>query len=300
MSDWYGTYSTTEAVIAGLDLEMPGQTRFRGSALVHSVVANKVKKDQLDDRARNVLNLVNSTAASGVPENAPETEYNSEEVRRTLRDAAAQSIVLLKNQGSLLPFSKDKRTAVIGPNGAIATISGGGSASLNPYYATTPLDGVRAKSTGAVDFAQGVYGHQALPQLGPLLQTPDGQPGFVWRVYNEPPSAASRKLLEERILTDANLFFIDYSHPELQRVWYSDAEGVFIPQDDGMYDFGLSVQGTRNCMLIVAWWSPMWKTRYPAQASSARALLRQLGASFLRLAKHTTSWSSGVVPKLAR
>ena len=244
MSDWYGTYSTTEAVTAGLDLEMPGQTRFRGSALVHSVVANKVRKDQLDDRVRNVLNLVNSTAASGIPENAPETEYNSKEVRKALRDAAAQSIVLLKNEGSLLPFSKDKKTAVIGPNGAIATISGGGSASLNPYYTVTPLDGVRAQSTTPVDFAQGVYGHQALPQLGPLLRTPDGRSGFVWRVYNEPPSAASRKLLEERILTDANLFFIDYSHPKLQPVWYSDAEGVFMPQDDGMYDFGLSVQGT--------------------------------------------------------
>ena len=42
MSDWFGTYSTSEAVNAGLDLEMPGPTRWRGALLEHLVSSRKV------------------------------------------------------------------------------------------------------------------------------------------------------------------------------------------------------------------------------------------------------------------
>ena len=239
MSDWFGTYSTTEAVQAGLDLEMPGPSRWRGAALNHAVVANKVKMAQLDDRVRNVLNLVRYTQSSGVSENAVEKEMNDQQQRALLLDTSTQSIVLLKNE-HLLPFKKSN-VAVIGPNAKIATYCGGGSASLNPYYTVTPYDGIASKAN--VQFAQGVYGHQALPQLGPLLHTLDGKKGFEWRVYNEPPQA-TRRLLEKRVLNDSNIFFLDYSHPELDSVWFSDAEGIFIPTESGLYDFGLSVQGT--------------------------------------------------------
>lgn len=244
VSDWYGTYSTTDAITAGLDLEMPGPTRFRGQALQHAVVANKVKQSQLDDRVRAVLKLVNHACRSDVPENAPEGELNREEDRRLLRDIASQSIVLLKNNNHILPFKSSKRIAIIGPNSKYAAYCGGGSAALNPYYTITPFDGVKAQCTAQVDFAQGVYGTQFFPQLGPLLKTKDGKLGFDWRVYNESPAMESRKILEERVLTDASPFFLDYEHPELNKLWYCDAEGIFTPEESGLYDFGLCVQGT--------------------------------------------------------
>jgi beta-glucosidase len=244
MSDWYGTYSTTEAITAGLDLEMPGPARFRGSALQHAVMAGKVKQSQLDDRVRAVLKLVDHACRSQVPENAPEGELDREEDRRLLRDVASQSIVLLKNNNSILPFKNNKRVAVIGPNSKYAAYCGGGSAAINPYYTITPFDGVKAQCTTQVDFAQGVYGTQFLPQLGPYLRTKDGERGFNWTVYNEPPAIANRKILEKRVLTDASPFFLDYEHPELNTLWYCDAEGIFTPEESGVYDFGLCVQGT--------------------------------------------------------
>jgi beta-glucosidase len=244
MSDWYGTYSTTEAIAAGLDLEMPGPARFRGQALQHALMANKVKHSQLDDRVRAVLRLVNHACRSGVPQNAPEGELNREEDRQLLREAASQSIVLLKNNNSVLPLKRTERIAVIGPNSKYAAYCGGGSAALNPYYTVTPFDGVKVKFTAQVDFAQGVYGTQFLPQLGPFLRTKYGKTGFDWRVYNEPPAMSGRKLLEERVLTDAGPFFLDYEHPELNKLWYCDAEGTFTPEESGLYDFGLCVQGT--------------------------------------------------------
>jgi beta-glucosidase len=244
MSDWYGTYSTTEAIAAGLDLEMPGPARFRGQALQHALMANKIKQSQLDDRVRAVLKLVNHACRSQVPENAPEGELNREEDRKLLRDVASQSIVLLKNNNSVLPFKRTERVAVIGPNSKYAAYCGGGSAAINPYYTVTPLDGVKAQCTAQVDFAQGVYGTQFLPQLGPFLKAKDGERGFDWRVYNEPPTMNSRKILEERVLTDASPFFLDYEHSELNKLWYCDAEGTFTPEESGLYDFGLCVQGT--------------------------------------------------------
>lgn len=105
---------------------------------------------------RAVLRLINSASKSGVPENATESKLNRKEDQKLLRDVGAQSIVLLKNNDSILPFDKSKRIAVIGPNSKIATISGGGSASLNPYYAITPYGGIKAQAMADVDFAQGV------------------------------------------------------------------------------------------------------------------------------------------------
>jgi beta-glucosidase len=108
VSDWYGTYSTTEAVQAGLDLEMPGPSRWRNMNLTHAVNSGKLDESVLDDRVRNVLNAVNKAQRSGIIEGAPETTRNTHEDRALLRRTAAESIVLLKNEDSLLPFSKNK------------------------------------------------------------------------------------------------------------------------------------------------------------------------------------------------
>ncbi|KAI5200586.1 hypothetical protein E4T39_05715 [Aureobasidium subglaciale] len=243
-SDWFGTYSTTRAIKAGLDLEMPGPSRWRGAALTHAVTANKVKKSELDSRVRAVLNLVNTGIRSGIPENAPELTLDRPEDRALARQVAAESQVLLKNEDGVLPFSKDKRIAVIGPNSKLATISGGGSASLTPYYTVTPYEGVSAKASAGVDWAQGVYSHQLLPTIGTQLRTRDGKEGFTIKLYNDPPEASSRTLLEERILIDSNVLFAGFDRQGLADIWHVDADGIFTAPETGLYDFGLCVYGT--------------------------------------------------------
>ncbi|KAF2827691.1 beta-glucosidase precursor [Ophiobolus disseminans] len=243
MSDWFGTYSTSEAINAGLDLEMPGPSRWRGPALVHAVSANKVSSSELDDRVRAVLKLVKDSSKAAIPQDAPEMELNRPEDRRFLRKVAAESMVLLKNEDSILPFSPQRKVAVIGPNAKIATFCGGGSASLNAYYAVTPFKGIESLATGGVEFAQGAYGFKMLPQLGKDL-TVSGKPGFTLRFFNDPPTTSTRRLLEERHLENSDIFFLDYDHPDLNPIWYAEAEGDFIAPESGVYDFGLCVQGT--------------------------------------------------------
>ncbi|CAG8876862.1 unnamed protein product [Penicillium salamii] len=244
ISDWFGTYSTSEAVIAGLDLEMPGPPRWRGAALAHALTSNKIPLAAFNDRVRAVLKLVQKASKSGVPERAPETQLNRPEDQALLRKIASEAIVLLKNDDDVLPLNKNKKIAIIGPNAKISTYCGGGSAALNPYYAVTPFDGISASAQGDVQFAQGVYGHQMLPLLGNKLCTENGLAGFSLDIFNEPPTVANRTPIDERHETDSMIIFMDYKHPDLQSVWYADAEGYFIPEESGIYDFGLTVRGT--------------------------------------------------------
>src|ERR1700761_9625691 len=104
----YGTYSTSEAVNAGLDLEMPGPSRWRGAILGHALKSNKLSEFTLDNRARQMLKLVDRCSRSGVPENAKEGTLNTPKTAALLRKLAGESLVLMKNDKSVLPLKKDK------------------------------------------------------------------------------------------------------------------------------------------------------------------------------------------------
>ena len=91
--------------------------------LVQAVGVNKVPQHVLDERARNVLKLVNRCAAANIPEYAEETTANTPETAALLRKIGADSIVLMKNEGNILPLEKDKK-ARIGPLFCISQLTG--------------------------------------------------------------------------------------------------------------------------------------------------------------------------------
>jgi beta-glucosidase len=244
----FGTYSTSEAINAGLDLEMPGPTRWRGNVLSHAVNSRKVAEHVLDERVRNIFNLINYAEESKIPFSGEEKGLNRPEDQKLLRRAAAESIVLLKNNGNILPFDKNKSIAIIGPNSKVASYCGGGSASLPPYYAVTPFEGLKKASKADVSFAQGAYAHQTLPALGPLLKTVDrNKSGFSFKVYLEPPEERKKdtKPVDELHLVSSTGFLADYKNPHLKSdLFYAEMEGIFIPEESGLYDFGVTVIGT--------------------------------------------------------
>jgi beta-glucosidase len=224
---------------------MPGKSRWRGSILTHAVSSRKVAEHVLDERVRNILDLHNFADKAGIPERAEEKVLNRPEDQKLLRRAAAESIVLLRNTKSVLPFDKNKPIAVIGPNSKIAAYCGGGSASLPTYYAVTPFDGLSTASKANVAFSQGVYAHKSLPLLGELLKTADGKKGFEYKVYNEPPEEENRECVDELHLVHSVGFLADYVNPKLKSgTWYVDMDGIFTPEVDGIYDFGVTVAGT--------------------------------------------------------
>ena len=117
-------YSVCGSVEAGVDLEMPGPGQWRGKRLAHSVAASTIEADVVDDRVRAVLNLVKEASRSGIKDTLEE-EMNTPEDRALLRKAAAEAIVLMKNDENILPFDKSKPIALIGPNCKVAAYRGG-------------------------------------------------------------------------------------------------------------------------------------------------------------------------------
>lgn len=88
---------------------MPGPSVWRGKNLQHAITSGKVSRYTLDKRVKEVLDLVNWCAGSGVKENAHEGGRDTPETSAFLRKIAADAIVLMKNEKSLLPLKKDKK-----------------------------------------------------------------------------------------------------------------------------------------------------------------------------------------------
>ena len=87
---------------------MPGPSRWRSHILNHVMSSKKFNIDILNQRVTNVLNLINRAAKSGIAADQPETTREYPEDRALLRKLAADGIVLMKNEKSILPFSKEK------------------------------------------------------------------------------------------------------------------------------------------------------------------------------------------------
>ncbi|KAJ4325801.1 beta-glucosidase [Fusarium piperis] len=282
MSDWWGTYSSSDAAKAGLDLEMPGPTRWRGDVLNFAAATEKLWGHVIDDRAREVLKFVKKCAASGIPENGPEKTLNTPETAALLRKIGNEGIVLLKNEKNVLPLAKDKKTLVIGPNAKVATYHGGGSASLAAYYAVTPYDGITEKLGNAPAYTVGAYTHKLLPLLGDQTKGPDGKSGMSWKVYNQPPSASAREPVEELWLTKSEMHLVDFYNDKVEDLWYADLEGTLQIEEDATYEFGLIVSGTAklyvNGDLIV----DNATKQYPGEAFFGTATREELGRMDLK------------------
>ena len=125
ISDWGGTHSTVGSVTAGLNVEMPSSD-YMGQALLDSVKAGIVSEKVIDERVREILRV--RLVIEPVPADVANTQMTAQpEDAQITYEVATNSIVLLKNEGSLLPLdlSKVKTIAVIGDN-ADKKMSNGG------------------------------------------------------------------------------------------------------------------------------------------------------------------------------
>ncbi|MDW8147943.1 MAG: glycoside hydrolase family 3 C-terminal domain-containing protein [Roseiflexaceae bacterium] len=190
MSDWFGTKSVAEAAANGLDLEMPGPTRWRGEQLIAAVENGQVSMAAIDKSVRRMLRTIARTGAFENPEIPFEQAIDRPEHRALIRRAAAEGIVLLKNEGGILPLNLANLSslAIIGPNAKTAQIMGGGSAQVNAHYAISPYDGIAARVGDQVNlkYALGCTNHRYLPRLDSALVMPDSSEGrgFTVAYYN--------------------------------------------------------------------------------------------------------------------
>ena len=129
LSDWGGTHSTVKASHAGLDQEEPG-TYFFGDDLKKAVESGEVSQDELNDHVRRVLRTMFAVGLFDHP-----VQMQVPDVDRGLalaQSVAEKSIVLLKNQGGVLPLNGVRTVALIGGHADAGVLSGGGSAQTDP------------------------------------------------------------------------------------------------------------------------------------------------------------------------
>jgi beta-glucosidase len=152
MTDWWASVSTVEAAEAGLDIEMPGPGRSFGPALARAVVEGRVNEQRVDEKARRLLVAFDRVGAFGDPPEGPERPGDHERDREVARRAAAEAMVLLRNNG-LLPIDPDgvRKVALIGPSAQKLAIMGGGSAQVRAHYELSLVESLRRRLGGGVE-----------------------------------------------------------------------------------------------------------------------------------------------------
>ncbi len=144
MSDWGATYDGVAAANGGLDLEMPSGAFMNRATLLPALKDGKVTQATIDDKVRRIVRLAVEFGFLDRDQQDPRIPRFNEEDRAVALQGAEQSLVLLKNEGGLLPLDKAavKTIAVIGPGAYPAAYVGGGSAGVQPFAAVSYLEGM--------------------------------------------------------------------------------------------------------------------------------------------------------------
>src|SRR5690606_25469902 len=131
----------TEALPAGLDLEMPSTGGASAAKITAAVQAGALDEAALDTAVTRLLQLI-ERALPGI-ESDDEASYDAHHA--FARTAAAECVVLLKNQDQVLPLSPDlKHIAVIGEFARTPRFQGAGSSKVNPTRVDDALTALRA------------------------------------------------------------------------------------------------------------------------------------------------------------
>ena len=163
VSDWGAVTNRVTALAAGLDLEMPANGGRSDAAVVAAVEAGELDEAVLDTGAARVVSLVQRALAGASGDGAADGAarasagaVDAEAHHALAREAAAAGIVLLRNDGDLLPLAPEASVAVIGEFARTPRYQGGGSSHVNPTRLDTALDAIReVAGDAAVTFAPG-------------------------------------------------------------------------------------------------------------------------------------------------
>ena len=153
MSDWGADHDRVASLNAGLNLEMPPS--YTDDEIVHAARDGRIAPAQLDAMAQGMIDLVNRTrAAMSVDDYRFDVDAHDE----VAHQAAVEAIVMLKNDGAILPLDADaasgQKIAVIGEFARTPRYQGGGSSHITPTRMTSFLDVLDERGIAA-EFAPG-------------------------------------------------------------------------------------------------------------------------------------------------
>ena len=150
VTDWGGSNDHALGVKNGSTLEMPFPGDDSVRELMKAVESGKISEHDVDARLDELLELVLDTKAA--VEKAPRT-FDAAAHHALARRAAAQSIVLLRNEGALLPLKKGEKIAVLGDFAKTPRYQGAGSSAVNSIQVDSFLDCLTESGLANVGYA---------------------------------------------------------------------------------------------------------------------------------------------------
>ena len=246
MSDWGATHSLAESALAGLDMEMPSGVHY--GLLKAAIDAGQLPHSRLDDM---VLRILTPMFQTGLFEHGPTGSIGlnaqTDAHKKISRDAAAQSMVLLKNDNAVLPLDS-ARIHSIAVFGAAAdeapVIVGGGSGRVGPPYTISPLQGITDRAGNVITVryftANTAVGH---PIPAATFHTSTKATGLQAQYFNSPDLSGSPVITG----TDPNIDFNWQGAAPAAGVepsrWSVRWSGSFTPSVSGRYNLGLTSAG---------------------------------------------------------
>ena len=224
ISDWGGAHDTDQAITNGLDLEygtwtdglMTGPSNVYDQYHLARPYLEKIKSgavgtEELDDKVRRILRLQFRT---NLADGYGHGRFVCPEHSAAARKIAGEGIVLLKNDGGVLPVRDTKKILVVGENAVKMLTVGGGSSSLKAKYEISPLDALKARFPDAeIVFERGYSSGAARAQDG------------ISAIFDLSESRSAEQMVSDAVAAAQNADYV-IVFGGLNKNGYQDCEGV--------------------------------------------------------------------------
>lgn len=127
VSDWGAVSNPVKSLKAGLDLQMPSTYGYAYKEINKAYKKNLVSEEEINRSANRIIRLVNEL------KDEKKEDLDRIYVEKVAKEVALEGIVLLKNEGNILPFNKDEKILIVGEFAKNPRNQGGGSSFVNPH-----------------------------------------------------------------------------------------------------------------------------------------------------------------------
>ncbi|OMD83596.1 MULTISPECIES: beta-glucosidase [Paenibacillus] len=164
VTDWGGSNDRIAGLLAGNELEMPTTAGETDREIIQAIHTGKIKEEVLDECVDRLLELIFTTEEAY---KKIHVDFDVERHHRVAQKAAEESIVLLKNEGNILPLKFGKKVAVIGDFAKDARYQGAGSSIVNPTILDHTLNCFEESGIISIGFEAGFerYGQKNIEKV---------------------------------------------------------------------------------------------------------------------------------------